>query len=213
MINHYGMDGGDIEIVYCGIDLDTFKPLPHEFKEKFILLNVARLTYLKGQKYLIDACKILKDKGLDFECLIIGGGSRMEELQNQISELELKDFVILMGAVENGRLPEYYNKADIFVLPSLSESLGKVSIEALACSTPVIASDVKGVPEVVQDNVTGFLIDPKNPIQLADSILRLKEDSALLDNFKRNARRTVEQKFDIKKNTLQLESIFKKVAP
>lgn len=193
-----------IDLVYSGIELDKFCPIEVKKEKLFTILNVGRLHPIKGQKYLIEACKILKDKKIKFQCWIIGEGEERKNLANQIFNLGLEDYVQLLGTKKNEELLKYYNLADVFVLPSISESMGVVNMEALACRTPVIASNVRGVPELVIDGYNGALVSPKNSKQIADKTIEFKNNKNLLTRLKENARKVVEDKFDIKKNVLTL---------
>ena len=204
MVDKFGIDGDKIEVVHCGIELNKFKSIKVKKEKKFTILTVGRLHPIKGQKYLVESCKILKDKGVDFQCWIIGEGSERRNLEKQIRDLNLEKYVKLLGAKKNEELLQYYNKADVFVLPSISESMGLVNIEALACKTPVIASDVRGVSELVRDNFNGFLVKPEKPKQIAEKIIKLKDNKELMNKFKKNARKIVEEEFDVRKNVKKL---------
>ncbi|MBU0581284.1 MAG: glycosyltransferase family 4 protein, partial [Candidatus Margulisbacteria bacterium] len=208
MIKNFKINPNNIEVIHCGIELDKFRQIEVKKEDQFTILNVGRLNPIKGQKYLIEACRILKDKRIDFQCWIIGGGKERENLEKQIAHLDLGNNINLLGPKKNEELIEYYNKADVFVLPSISESMGVVNMEALACGTPVIASDVRGVPELIKDNYNGILIEPENPEEIAKGIMKLKNDPNLLDKFKNNSRGIVNEEFNIKKNVMKILEVF-----
>ncbi len=210
MVKNFGIDEDKISMVRCGINLDEFKLLNIEKENRFTILNIGRLNLIKNQKCLIEACKILKNKGLNFQCLIIGKGKERANLEKQIQESGLKDYIKLLGSKKNEELIEYYNKANVFVLPSISEASPTVIKEALACGMPVIVSNVRGVPEIIKDGHNGFLIEPEKPEQIANKLMELIKKPDLIKKFKKNSRKIIEKEFDVKENIKKLIKIFKK---
>jgi glycosyltransferase involved in cell wall biosynthesis len=110
------------------------------------------------------------------ELNIIGSGPRLDEYAGLARTLQIMDQVHFLGHVEHGKLPAHYAKADLLVLPSRMESFGLVLVEAMACGLPVVATRVGGIPEVVEDGVTGLLVPPNDPEALAEGINSLLED-------------------------------------
>lgn len=213
MFNRLGLAFDKVQVIPCGIDLNLFKPLPVKRMNKFTILTVGRLVPVKGLVYLLEALKHLVDQGVDFQCWVIGKGEQKKSIKKQISKSHLEKYVTLLGAKRNNQLPGYYNKADVFVLPSISEGSPTTLKESLACQVPVIATKVGGVSEIVRDYNNGFLIDPKKPAKIAEKIKELMKDRAMLELMKRNARKVVEKKFDLKKNIKSLERLFLSRAP
>lgn len=208
LVRRAGFARNKVQVIPCGIDLSLFKPFPQEREDLFTILTVARLVAVKGLAYFLTALKLLLDQGIDFQCWIIGEGDQRKNIKKRILESRLGRNVLLLGAKKNDELPAYYNKADLFVLPSISEGSPTVLKESLACGIPVIATNVRGVFEIVRNNENGFLIDSKQPKKIAEKIKELMRDRPLLERFKRNARNVVEQKFDVKKSTKALEKLF-----
>jgi len=138
-----------------------------------VLLNVALLLEKKGQRYLIDAMDIIANKHnrRDVRCFIIGEGPLKEKLQEQINRLGLQNHVKLLGYVPDDQLALWMNAADLFVLPSLSESFGIVQIEAMAVGTPVVATYNGGSEEIIISEDYGLLCPPADPECLAEKIL------------------------------------------
>jgi len=141
-------------------------------KDKKIILSVGSLIERKCHKYLIAAiCKIVNIRN-DILCLIIGEGPLKEELQKQINDLNLNEYVKLTVGKPHDEIPLWMNACDLFVLPSLSESFGNVQIEAMACGKPVVATRNGGSEEIIVNDDLGFLVETKNSEQLADAILK-----------------------------------------
>ena len=138
-------------------------------KDKKILLFVGHLIPRKGVEYLIRSMKILTQKDKDIFCCIVGDGYERERLQKLSLELGVKDLIHFAGQKRNDEVSLYMNACDIFVLPSLNEGLPVVLCEALACSKPVVATNVAGTPELVNKDV-GFLVKPRDSEELAKKI-------------------------------------------
>ena len=156
-----------LKVIYNGIDLENFpfrkleartkirKELNIEENKK-ILISVGRLHEAKGCPYLIKAMKILKEKYPHILLIVLGEGPEGKKIEEQIKELKLEKNILLLGQKEN--ISEYLNASDVFVMPSLWEGLPIALLEAMACGLPVVATRVGGVPEVVEDGKSSFLV-------------------------------------------------------
>ncbi|MBA2869076.1 glycosyltransferase [Methanococcus maripaludis] len=144
---------------------------------KKIIVSVGNLAEIKGHKYLISALsEVIKTKK-DVYCYIVGEGALKNKLQKQIDKLNLNDNVKLVGAKPHDEIPIWMNAADLFVLPSLKESFGVVTVEALACGKPVVSTYNGGSEEILISENYGLLCEPKNPEKLAENILNaIKKD-------------------------------------
>ena len=160
-----------------------------------MILFVGRIEPLKGIETLIQSIAILRDQGnlQKYQlCLAIIGGDadasdeemshEMANLHKLRSELNLHDFVKFMGKRPQNVLPYYYSAADVVVVPSHYESFGMVALEAMACGTPVIASQVGGLAYLIQDGVTGYHVPDQDPAALSDCLTLLLNDDKL--NYK-----------------------------
>ncbi|MEZ0154847.1 MAG: glycosyltransferase family 4 protein [Candidatus Reddybacter sp.] len=196
-----------IKVISCGIDLEKFKQTSSTKENQLVILTVGRLITIKGHKFLVDACKILKDKKIQFQCWIVGHGPEYENLAKQINELNLVDYVHLLGPKDSNELIDLYNQSDVFVLPSLSEASPTVLKESLACETPVIATNINGIPEIVEHNYNGVLVDPEDSWQIAKSIIKLTDD-VYRKKLISNSRERILSDFNLKKNTYKLKNIF-----
>jgi len=175
-----GVDPEKVQVVYGGVEPATFHPGPKlEARQRVglapdnapVLLYVGRLAEEKGIDVLIDACLILSKAGRRFQCRIIGQGPLAGPLQARIDRLGLGERVRLLGARRQEELPDWYRAADVFVLPSHSEGVPNVLLEAMACHTPYVATNVGGIPEIHVPEV-GRLVPPNDPASLADTIAR-----------------------------------------
>ena len=208
--------------MYNGINLEQFKPKQKDknTKEQIKILSVARLIEEKGIPYLLKACKILEEKGYSFVCEIIG--EREDSFANEYvkikklhNRLDLKDRVLFSGALPFAEVLKKYEEADIFVLPCVVAQHGgrditpNSLIEAMAMKLPVVSTKITGIPEIVDDDINGILIAPNDEDVLAKAIIRLIENKDLRERLSRNARKKVEEKFNIEKNSRLLARLFK----
>ena len=198
------LDKKKIKVIPLGIDTNEFyhKKTGQKNKE-FIILNIGRLITAKGQIYLIRACKILSEKGILYKCYIAGIGPLKEYLKEEIIRLGLSDSVNLLGRVYHEEVIDLFNRSDLFVLPSVSEGIPVVLMEALAMEVPVIASDITGIPEIVNNGENGLLVVPKDPEIIAGAIMRLYSDKTFRKTIANNGRVKVKDDFHLVKNTLK----------
>lgn len=166
-------------IVRCGIDPATYSPRPMERSGPLRILTVGRLHPIKGYDVLLDACGRLKREGVEFEVEMIGDGPMRARLESQIARLKLAGCVRLVGAVDQDRIGEHYDRADIMVISSFMEGVPVVLMEAMAKELGVVSTRVGGVPELVDDGTSGFLVAPGSSAALADGIRRYAVDRSL----------------------------------
>src|SRR5262249_36742841 len=149
-----------------------------ESKSLFTILCVASLSDYKGQTYLVDACSLLRRRGIDFRCLLIGEGDCREEIETQIRGLHLEHQIQLLGWKPHHEVREFMEGADVVVLPSVCTVSGKKEgipvalMEALAMEVPAVSTSISGIGELVQDEQTGLLVPERDPIALANAITR-----------------------------------------
>jgi len=184
----------DILVIPNGIDLEVFKDLSRETARTrlkigdnaSVILFIGRLHSVKGVRYLIKSIKIVKNNNRDVRLFLVGDGEERIYLENLVKDLVLDDYVRFIGAVPNEEVPEYMVAADVFVLPSLSEGFPVVILEAMASGLAIITTRVGGLPEIIKNKENGFLVEPKNPEEIAERILLLLEDDALREEISRN---------------------------
>jgi len=198
---------------YIGIDTDIERYEVEKPNHKTIL-HVARLTEKKGTKYLIESFASVTKEDRETKLVIIGTGPLEDELKKRVDELGIVKRVEFLGALPHREVLKWMQKADIFCLPSVTansgdaEGLGMVFLEAAIYEVPVVATNHGGIPEVVKDNETGFLVPEKNSRELADRLMMLLRDEKLRKNMGKAAKKMVQERFDIKKQTQKLEKIY-----
>ncbi|MDO8571216.1 MAG: glycosyltransferase family 4 protein [bacterium] len=205
------------------VDTNHFKPdvVPDEIKKRHALSSDERVIlfvggldsahYFKGVTYLIDAAALLmrRDDVPRFRVLIIGEGDLRPSYEQYAKEAGVSENIIFVGTISNDDLPAYYRSADVSVLPSIdsSEAFGLVLIEAMACGTPVIASDLRGVRSVVGRG-TGILVPPKDTKQLAEALVAIISDPQRAKVMGENARAHVLERYSHEKASFVLRSAF-----
>ena len=191
-------DGKTVHTIPFGVDTDLFTPSKDNPPEGEICIGIVKaLEDSYGIEYLIRAFKIVVDKGYDSNLLIVGDGSLRKNLEKLTKTLNLSSSVKFIGKVDNYKVIEYLQKMDIFVIPSIRESFGVAAVEASACSIPVIATNIGGLPEVVIDGTTGFLVPPRDENAIADRIIRLIDDSELRVQMGSEGREYIKSNYDI----------------
>lgn len=204
---------GQIIRLYNGIDLEQFRPLDIE-KEPNLLLGVGRLTPKKGFKYLIEACKILRERGRDFHCVIIGKGDERATLEKLVEQYSLEQKISLPGAKTQAEVMRIIQKATALVLPCIVSSDGDrdglptVLLEAMALGVPVVSTNVTGIPEIIAHERTGLLVEEKNSKTLADAIETLLDSESLCEKLSRAALVKVREEFNVVENVKTLKDYF-----
>lgn len=172
-------------------------------QDKKVLLNVANLVPVKGQKYLIESMKKIARVEDNVVLYIIGNGPLRKELETQIRRLNLEGTVRIVGARPHSEIPPWMNAADLFVLPSLSEGNPTVMFEALGVGLPFVGTTVGGVPEIITSEDYGLLCPPKDPECLAEKIL-----IALEKDWDREKIRKYAEKFAWENITKQILNVY-----
>ena len=195
------------------INLHQFNPdiKPENFEiEEFKILCPGRISPEKGQLYLVDALKIVREK-LPAQVIFMGSehANVLHSLKNRIHFLKLDEFIHFLPAQPYESIPCYYKAADLIVIPSLSESFGLAILENMALGNVVVASNVGGIPNLIEDKKTGLLVPPANPQLLAEAIILALTDAQLRENIKKNAIEKA-QEYDIQTIVLDVERCYRK---
>jgi D-inositol-3-phosphate glycosyltransferase len=202
----YKADISRIVIIPPGVDISHFYPIPMDEARQFVglplehrvVLFVGRIEPLKGLDTLIRAMSCLRctKVGEQVLLMVIGGDpdadpasmtAEMARLQDLCNELAMGKVVVFLGKRSQETLPYYYSAADVLVMPSHYESFGMVALEAMACGTPVIASQVGGLAFLVQDGVTGYTVPSEDKVALCDRLTDLLGDEVLRKRLGRQA--------------------------
>ncbi len=222
----YKVDPRKVTVIPPGVDTSHFYPIPADEARQFIglepdarmILFVGRIEPLKGVSTLIEAvaCLKLKDLVEPVHLVVIGGdpdgesetiSDEMIRLQKLCDELTVGKMVVFLGKRGQDTLPYYYSAAEVVVMPSHYESFGLVALEAMACGTPVIASQVGGLAFLVQDGVTGYSIPAEDHVILCEKLTSLLGDDALRRQMGRNAA-AYAQNYDWEKITRQIAEVY-----
>jgi glycosyltransferase involved in cell wall biosynthesis len=213
--------------VYNGIDLSRFPRrdmilhVPGRAEDrpsKIRFLSVGRMVPFKGFDILIDACAELQKRGIDFACEIIGDGALREELEERASRQNLGERIHFAGEQSQNYVQATLRDCDVFVLASAPDDRGASDVfptviaEAMATGKPVVSTTVAGIPELVANGETGFLVPPRDARALADAMEQLARDENLRLNFGDAGRLRIEQKFTIEKTIEPLLERFDVVA-
>lgn len=159
------------------------------------LLYVGRMEWYKGVLVLMEACRILKEKSVPFVLQLIGSGPLYRKIQRLIERNHLSGMVNSLGEKPRKELGPYYQSADLLIVPSLTEALPTVALEALLAGTPVIGSDVGGIPYIVRSGENGVIINPNDPIALSGAIERFYYNPDGLTSLRNNAFSSVSPRF------------------
>lgn len=206
---------GKIHRVYNGIDIDRFRPSAKRVKlEPPVIFSIGRLIEKKGFTDLIRACALLR--ALDFRCLIAGEGPLHSELTRQIRQEGLENKVFLVGAISEELVIEQLAESEIFCLACRTETTGgkdnlpTVIMEAMAAGLPVVSSRLAGVPEMVEDGQTGFLVPEQAPDQLAAALEKLLLEPQLRRSLGQTGQHLAESRFSSAITSSQLKDLFVK---
>lgn len=198
--------------VYNGITVpEKAEPLPENTIPR--ILSVGRYIEKKGFPILIEACAQLRDRGEEFECDIVGGGPMQPELESQVARLRLEGKVRLPGSVPNSKVRRYFSKCDVFALPCMLEKEGgmdnlpTVIVEAMAHGRPVVSTGIAGVPEMILDGKTGFLVEDRSPGSVADALQRLLENRELRNSLGSRGHELAQEKFSTETTTRSLKHL------
>lgn len=193
-------------VVYNGVDTNLFIPKVNS-EAKVTIGTVSRLENWKGVDVLIKAASDVIAQFPNIKFLIVGSGSKKNNLENLIDELSLKESVSLLGKIEN--TIEIYQQLDIFIHSAIEpEPFGRVIIEAMACGLPVISTNMGGPKEIISDGKDGFLIKQGDSNILTQKIIDLINDPELRSNLGNEAIQKVKNKFDINITTRSIEQVY-----
>lgn len=205
------IDPDQVKIIYNGINLDDIDSKPvvnfqavDDQKKGLVLGNAGRLTAQKGQSYLLEVAKFLKDRGHTFTLFIAGTGELYDELHRQMVEADIQDCVVLLGFVED--IPNFMHSLDLFLLASLWEGFGYVLTEAMAQKKAVIAFNSSSNPEVVDDGKTGVLVETGDVLAFANAVEMLMLDEDLRMKMGAAGRKRVEALFSFPVQLRELEN-------
>ena len=218
-INDEGRTGAPVTLIHNGVDLERYSQQEAccTLREEYgmppgapIVGVVARLEPEKGHATLLEAWPLVLDRLPEAHLLVVGEGSRLEALQAQAASLGIAHQVVFTGRRDD--VPAVTAALDVAVLPSYREAQGLTILEAMALSRPVVASNVGGIPEMVEDGVTGLLVPPYQPVPLAEAIVRVLTDHPLADMLGRAGHDLVHRRFCVEAMVRAIEDLYEGAA-
>ena len=223
----YGIDPNRIRVVYNGVDTDAFSPnvngpLPPQMAPldgKRIILFVGHFGLRKGIFYVIRAMKRVRSEVPGAHLVCVGGtpawlgrNDYLRVLKGEIERNEVGDSVTLLDAVKNSELNEFYRHSQVFVLPTYYEAFPKVVVEAMACGLPVVATRTGGIPELVADGETGFLVPFGSPETISNKLITLLKDERMRTAMGMRGRERVVSQFTWRAVADRIRSVYGEVA-
>jgi glycosyltransferase involved in cell wall biosynthesis len=224
----YGVSPEKIRVVYNGVDPNVFSPieggpLPPQLAGlagKRIILFVGHFGLRKGIFYVIRAMKKVRAEFPDAHLVCVGGtpawlgrNDYRQVLQGEMGRNGVEDSVSLLDAVKNTELVEFYRHSEIFVLPTYYEAFPKVVVEAMACGKPVVATRTGGIPELVKDGETGFLVPFGSPEAISEKLMQLLGDTELKTGMGKRGRETIEKQFTWRAVAERTKSAYDEIEP
>lgn len=203
-------------VIHCGVDTSVFQPAERAAGAgPLSIVCTGTLHEVKGQTYLIEACRLLAERGVDFICRFVGDGPDQATLQAQIARAGLQERVLLLGRRTREEIAALLRDSDVVVAPSVPTKSGKregipvVLMEAMASGVAVIASGISGIPELVEDGVSGLLTPPRDAGAIAEALARLQADPQLRQRLGQSGRAKVLREFDLTTNAAALVARFR----
>lgn len=195
-------------IAYCGIDPAVFHPraaTAPAADRPWRILASGRLVEKKGFSILVDACRLMADRGERFDCVIGGSGPLEAELRAQVERLGLQDRVTVTGqALQQEKIIDFMHGGDVYVLPCVWAADGDVDglpqmlMEAMACGLPAVSTRLVGIPDLIRDGQTGVLVEPGDAAALADALTALRHDPARARRLADAGLAWVHERFDLR---------------
>jgi|WetSurMetagenome_2_1015567.scaffolds.fasta_scaffold19473_4 colanic acid/amylovoran biosynthesis glycosyltransferase len=200
----------DYHIVHCGVDTEHFISKTNHINDKFSILSVGRLAPIKGLTILLDAVDSLIKSGVDCRLNIIGDGPMKDALLVKTNQMGLEGQVVFIGPVGQDEIIDYYKRADALVVSSFMEGVPIVLMEAMATGLPVIATNVGGITELVEDNLNGFVIPAGSSDKLFRALKMLADNRNRAIEMGIKGREKVIQEFSIANLGKQMFNLFEK---
>jgi glycosyltransferase involved in cell wall biosynthesis len=213
-----GVSAAQSMFVPNAVDTETFSPTVERGfvrarynipDDCFLILCPRRLVPKNGVNFLVESLSLIS-RHHAFRLLVVGDGPERENLERLVHELKLQESVVFAGAQPNTELPRFYADADVVAIPSLKEATSIAGLEAMASARAVVATNVGGLPEIIQDHVTGLLVTPRDPSALSAAIETLIEQPELRRQLGEAARLRVEKEFTWNQAARQTELAYER---
>jgi len=207
---YYKVPAVKIEVVYNAVELKEVEAAGEKYGQP-VVITIGRLVPWKGIGELIELVPALVEKYPDFKLLVVGDGPENDKLKKLCHEIGAEPHVIFTGKVSHEQTLSFLKNSDIFVLNSRYEGLPHTVIEAMACQCPVVATNIGGTREVVDDRKTGMTVNPEDKIQLIENIGLLLNNNELRQKIIDAAYRAIKDRFTWERTLAVLEESFKGV--
>lgn len=199
-------------VVHCGLDVRRYHRTTHDDRPGLRLLTVGRLHPIKGYPLLLEACAELTSRGIDWTLDMVGDGPLRADLERLAHELKIEGRIRFSGPVGQDKIAEHFELANVMVMSSFMEGIPVVLMEAMAMELPVVATAVGGVPELVEQGVSGELIPPASAPALVEALVRMARANGSLAPMRAAARRKVEREFDIRDSGREMFALLERYA-
>ena len=214
-----GTDPGKLRVLHCGADTALFRPAPAPHGNGALsIVCVGSFIEVKGHRHLIEACRLLRERGTDIRCHLVGGGPGRAGIEAQAAKAGLNGRVVMHGPLPRLDVARLMGEGDVVVQPSVPTRRGSregipVSLmEGMACGLPAVGSRLSGIPELIDDGRNGLLVPPGDPVALANALDRIAREPGLKARLGRAARETVLDSFDQSRNATRLLQFFQEAS-
>ncbi len=204
-------DWTKFRIIRCGIDPDVFDLRPEPGNNIPEILCLGRLVPAKGQHILLEAVGLLLSEGLNVHLTFVGDGPDRAGLERAVAEHGWEEAVSFTGAVGQAEVHQYYDKADIFILPSFAEGLPVVLMESMAKGIATISTYINGIPELIRDGENGRLVYASETTSLVEAIRDLINDPSKRKRLGESGRKTILEDYDLRKNCRSMANFFEDI--
>ena len=217
LVDYYGVPAHKVEVVRNGVDLRDLRPqrLRSSTRQELgvapdalVIVQIGRMAAEKGHRFLLEAVSLMTSSFPNLVCLLAGDGPERPRLERQIRELGIEDRVKLLGFRSD--VADLLDSSDIYVLPSLSEALPIGLLEAMALNRPVVASAVNGVPEVLEDGVSGRTVPPRDVGALVDALSQLASNPEERGLMAHAAKQTVVDHFTAERTASRVAELYRR---
>ena len=208
-----GNSSADVRVIYNGVDTASFSPEARNESERPLILGIGRLVEKKGFEDLIAATALLEERGVDFECMIVGTGDEREALEAQLAANGTSR-TKLLGSRTQEDVRALLGRSAVLAAPCVTgadgnrDALPTVLLEAIASGVPCISTRVSGIPEILDEGAAGLLVDEHDPEGLAAALEQTLADSDLRAKLARAGRSRAEELFDLRRNVAKLSGVF-----
>jgi len=204
ILGNLGAADNKITTVHTGIDFGVGN-FQKKSRNKTVITCIARLRPRKGHKYLFEALALIKNKLKNVEVRIVGDGEMRKDLEKQVKQLRLKN-INFLGSRND--IPKLLSESDIFVLPTTSDTLPLSIIEAMFSNQAILTTNCGGIPEIIEDNYSGIIVEPANYKQLADKLFLLLQKKSLREELAQNAYAYAQRHLTVNKMVRKIEEVY-----